>query len=318
MVYLDHMNSHERAGSTRSGMRAFHRWSCMLLVLVVALPRIATSKDAPPVEFPAGSQVGILNLMTADFSHYAIGTTIFQNELEHIQVDWNLPGHVDDALRSGISARGYVPLVIEPPAPMLQRRTEVYRQASMFSGPGIPAADRAQLVEICRERGLASLVVIVTATSNQFWTPGGFFKTRSAVFPDTVTDWGVATRSSMFGSATPVVFNATVMLLLDPRVEKPAFVREAKGVFEMVEWEDSGLPKEPARDAATFAGARPILVGQFDRLVEQVLGGLAAAAPQSRPAEPPAAAVPATDAPATDVPPADAAPTESPKPADQP
>ena len=297
----------------------------ILAVGLCFLAGVAGAKDEAPLVLPAGSRIGIVNLLSADLSYYYYGTTIFQNKLKTFPVDWNIPGYFDSLLQQALTERGYEPVIIKPSAFLQSHRTDLYASSGFFTTDDIDRLVPDEIAAWVRDERLSAIIVVSTEADKTFKIGSGFWSARYATFPDLMVDWGVIVKNPLVGKPIPYVYNATAPMLIDLAGGDAKTLRIGRGSSELIEWKDSGIPDD-ARDLALtdLAAARPLLEQAIGRQIDGLMKGVGPAtgpampSSEARPAEPPASAVPATDAPATDAPPADAAPTESPKPADQP
>ena len=54
--------------------------------------------QTPDVNFPAGTRIGILNMLEADATHKHIGTLRLDSFTKTYAVDWNIPGYIADKI----------------------------------------------------------------------------------------------------------------------------------------------------------------------------------------------------------------------------
>lgn len=236
----------------------------------------AVAKDKSPLALEPEARIGIINLMADDVTHYHIGTTIFNNGLRTYPVDWALREHVTlDVLRA-VSQLGYSGVVIPPTQTLTESREKIYGEGGPGLFLGITKTASKELIDVSRTADLDGLVVIATERLNFFMSSGSFMTAKQTTLPDYISDWGVATRANFLGKAKPLVFNASVALLIDVRGDAATLVRVVRGSQDTMEWPDFPWPsKEQPATAETFAGARPIVEGMFSRQVAGVLTGLA-------------------------------------------
>ena len=309
-------------------------WSRRRLAIAAAclcfLATAAGAKDKPPLVLPAGSKVGIVNLLGADLTYYYIGTTIFQNRLKTFPVDWNIPQYFDSLLQKGLADRGFVPVVIEPSAFLRSHRTDLYASSGWFTTDEVDRVVPDEIEAWKREHGIAAVIVVSTEADKTFKIGSGFWSARYATFPDQLVDWGVIVKNPLIGKPIPYIYNASAPILVDLSEGEAETYHIERGSKELIEWKEAVMPDDASQLTSTeLAAARPLLEQAIGRQIERLVQVLSPAAvpvaptseaPPAQPAatEAPSAAAPATGAPEPE-PPADAPPPpESPPPADRP
>jgi hypothetical protein len=236
----------------------------------------AVAKDKPPLTLEPEARIGIVNLMADDVTHYHVGTTIFNNGLHTYPVDWALRERVTQDIVSGVSQLGYSAVVISPTAALVESREKIYGEGGPGLFLGLTKTGQKELIEVARTENLHGLVVIATERSNFFMSSGSFMTAKQTTLPDYISDWGVATRANFLGKAKPLVFNASVALLIDVRGDSATLIRVVRGSQDTMEWPDFPWPtKDQSATAENFVGARPIIEGMFSRQVAEILTGLA-------------------------------------------
>ena len=273
---------------------------------------------------PAGSRVGIVNLLSADLTYYFIGVTIFQNKLTTFPVDWNIPGYFDSLLQKGLADRGFVPVVIEPSAFLRSHRTDLYASSGWFTTDEVDRVVPDEIEAWKREYGLAAVIVVSTEADKTFKIGSGFWSARYATFPDQLVDWGVIVKNPLIGKPIPYIYNASAPILVDLTGVEAKTYHIERGSSELIEWKEAVMPDDASGLTSTeLAAARPLLEQAIDRQIGRLLQLLS---PSAVPAAPASEAQSAQSAPAEAAsgppPPADAseaqAPAEQPPPPESP
>lgn len=242
----------------------------------------AVARDRPPLALEPGARIGVINLMVDDLTHYHIGTTVFSNGLQTYPVDWALRDHVTQTILSAVSELGYAEVLVSPTPTLTKSREEIYGEGGPGIFLGLTKTARKELIDVASAENLDGVVVVATERSNFFMSGGSFMTAKQTTLPDYISNWGIATRTSLLGKAKPLVFNASVMLLVDVGSGEATLVRVVRGSQDTMEWRDFDWPsKDQPATAEDFAGARPILEGMFNRQVAKVLKDFAPPAQSS-------------------------------------
>ena len=303
-------------------------WAVSAMLCIVAAA--AGAKEEQPRALPAGSKVGIVNLLSADLTYYFIGVTIFQNKLTTFPVDWNIPGYFDSQLQKGLADRGFVPVAIEPSAFLRSHRTDLYASSGWFTTDEVDRLVPDEIEAWKREYGLAAVIVVSTEAGKTFKIGSGFWSARYATFPDQLVDWGVIVKNPLVGKPIPYVYNASAPILVDLTGVEAKTYHIERGSNELIEWKEAVMPDDASGLTSTeLAAARPLLEQAIGRQMERLLQGLSPAAvpvgptTEAQVSKPAASGVaggatPATGAPGAESPAEESPPAESPPPLDQP
>lgn len=253
------------------------------LIGVISLAA-ATAKDGPPLALAPKARIGIINLMADDLTHYHVGTTIFNNGLQTYPVGWALREQVTQSALSDVNQLGYAGVVVAPTPTLTASREKIYGEDGPGLFLGLTKKAGRELTDLARAESLDALVVIATQRLNFFTSSGSFMTAKQTTLPDNISDWGVATRANFLGKAKPLVFNASIVLLIDVRGDAATLVRVVRGSQDTMEWPDFPWPsKDQPATVETFAGARPILEGMFRRQVATAMTGLTSPVPSGSP-----------------------------------
>lgn len=256
--------------------RRFDLKRALVALIGVVSIGAAVAKDRPPLALEPGARIGIINVMSDELTHYHIGTTIFNNGLQTYPVDWALRDHVTQSILRAVIQLGYAGVLVSPTPTLTESRARIYGDDGPGLVLGLTKIARKELIDVAREEDLDGVVVIATERTNFFMSSGTFMTAKQTTLPDQIDDWGVATRANLLGKAKPLVFNASVVLLVDVRGDEATLVRVVRGSQDTMEWHDFEWPsRDQPATAENFAAARPILEGMFNRQVAKVLTGLA-------------------------------------------
>ncbi len=128
---------------------------CLLLLAVMALAGCAATQPPPRFDFPAGTRVGIINQLEPYATHQNFSEARIRNFIKPVQVDWNLPGYMQDqAARrlQGDPRYKVIPVSVENPISKIIDRV---------SGPGAVIPEAAALLESIAVRHKLDVIIVI-------------------------------------------------------------------------------------------------------------------------------------------------------------
>ncbi|MBT8338944.1 MAG: hypothetical protein HKP58_03995 [Desulfatitalea sp.] len=88
----------------------------VLAVLALTLLGCSTTPKMLPIpvfDIAKGSRIGVINFVGPRINHYHVGTTVFNNFEKEYEVNWDIPGFINDEIRRQMSEIGYETVIIE-------------------------------------------------------------------------------------------------------------------------------------------------------------------------------------------------------------
>ena len=164
---------------------------------------------ANALALPVGARVGIIVMMPADVTHYHVGKTPLASFMRTYSLDWPTSEVVDDPLASQLKAAGFEPVLLDPSEP-LRRQQRPWIIASR-PAPKLPGAAMDEIQRICAEQNLKALIIVAPGPNVN---PESVQGNRLRKLPPYLQGWGFSTSDDANGTAKPVVFNLTQMLLI--------------------------------------------------------------------------------------------------------
>jgi hypothetical protein len=227
----------------------------------------ATAWAADLLDAPAGARVGIIVMMPTDITHYHVGKTSVTSFMRTYRVEWPASEVVDDQLAAALTGAGLEPVFLDP-TEQLRRQ----RQSWIVSSPlatKLPNAAAEEIDRIITAENLQGLVVVAPGPNNN---PDPVQGNRLRKLPAYVQGWGFSTSDEAGGTAKPVVFNLSQMLLIGKTVNASELVfREWGGGF-VYEWADF----DPGADLKTLPQSeidkfRPLITDVMQRQITRLM-----------------------------------------------
>jgi hypothetical protein len=230
-----------------SGIRA------VLIVCLVSLWGTAWGADAPAI--PAGSRIGITNLVTNDLRHYHVGRSEVNSFLRTYRTSWGAADLIDDPLITALIGAGFQPVLVPASSELSGER-----DSWLIQKPKANRMARGAMKEFGRvmvEQDLAALVIVAPgANTDPEFDP----RMRLGKLPSSTQGFGFSTSDEPDGVTKPLVFDFTQILLLVRTTDGPRLVLRDWGGGRLHDWPgfDPGANLKTLGDAQ-LAPLRPVL-----------------------------------------------------------
>jgi hypothetical protein len=236
------------------------------LVAASALSSV-TAWAADQLSVPPGARVGIIVMLPTDITHYHVGKSAVTSFMRTYRVEWPASEVVDDQLAATLTGAGLEPVFLDP-TEQLRRQ----RQSWIISTPlatKLPNAAAEEIDRIITAENLQGLVIVAPGPNNN---PDPVQGNRLRKLPAYVQGWGFSTSDEAGGTAKPIVFNLTQMLLIGKNDNSSELVfREWGGGF-VYEW----ATFDPGADLKTLPQSeidkfRPLITDVIQRQIARLM-----------------------------------------------
>jgi hypothetical protein len=227
---------------------------------------VATAADLA-LAIPAGGRVGIIDMMTADVTHFHVGASPVKSFLRTYRASWSIADVIDEPLIWALTNAGLEPVSLQ--ASELLRRQ---KQSWIVANPQAAKLSRGCLEELERvitEERLAALLIIAPGPNT---SPESVEGNRLKKLPEYIQGWGFSTSDEPGGLSRPVVFNLTQMLLVQKTEDGVRLEHREWGGTYVYEWATFTPPADiktlPEEEVAKL---RPVITDVMKRQIARVV-----------------------------------------------
>jgi hypothetical protein len=243
------------------------RARAILLAGLLVLGGPAWGADpAPPI--PPGARIGIIDMMSTDVTHFHVGKAPVNSFMRTYRGAWSAADVIDEPLILALTNAGFEPVAVQASDTLRHER-----QAWVVAKPQASKLPRACNEELDRIMTAENLVALIIVASGRNSDPETIEGNRLRKLPDYVQGWGFSTSDEPEGTAKPVVFNLTQMLLVQKPPDDDARLeyREWGGSY-LYEWSSfSPGPDLKALPDAEITQFAPVIADVMKRQIARLM-----------------------------------------------
>jgi len=171
-----------------------------------ALPGAAAAASRPAeLQLPAGSRVGLVNLLDAEVTHFHASRRLQDSFLRTYTVTWPVEAMLADAVRERLVRLGFVPVPVAAPEALNRAREECFLNSNLAKG--LSKECLAPYAQIAAAEKVSAFVVLGPGLNNATHAQA----TRRKELPEYLRGWCLVSGE---GYSPPVLLNLTELILI--------------------------------------------------------------------------------------------------------
>jgi len=210
-----------------------------LLASLIVTGAPGWARDRAPKVIAKGTQVGVVNLLTAEVMHYHAAKDMNDSFLKIQTVGWSVEDMLATALKDNMEHLGLVYTPLEPTDALERTRESCFVNASLANG--VPKNCAPVLTEQASSAGVNLLILMAPGLNNESHAGSARLENVSAM----MRGWGFLTRERAGPKDKPTVFNEVELLLVGVGPDGVTlYARQWGGVYT-AQWQTYTVPADP-------------------------------------------------------------------------
>lgn len=234
---------------------------------VLLLAGSAVSGAELALAIPAGARIGIIDMMTADVTHFHVGAKPVNSFLRTYRGSWSVADVIDEPLIWSLTNAGLEPVAVTA-SDLLRRQKGKW----IVQNPQATKLSRDCLEEMQRmldEQKLSALIVIAPGPNSN---PESVDGNRLKQLPEYIQGWGFSTNDEPGGVTKPIVFNLTQMLLIGKTTDGVRLEHREWGGSYVYEWPNFTPPPDmKTLPEAEVNKLRPVITDVMKRQIARLV-----------------------------------------------
>jgi hypothetical protein len=233
---------------------------------VLLVSSMISAKDRTPAAISKGAQVGVVNLMDAEITHYHAARETKDNFLKNHPVNWSVDDMLNDAVKEHLVQMGLTPVPLAVTDSLARSREECFVNMPLAKGlpKGWSKACSAPLVELASSAGVNALILLSPGVNNSDHAGSS----RDGL-SETLRGWGFFTRERASSQDKPALFDETELLLIGITPQGATLLARKWGGTLTIQWQSYTRPADPRE-------VTPEQVDELQPLIAAVLSRQAA------------------------------------------
>jgi hypothetical protein len=212
--------------------------ACLLASLTISSTPVWSKEPAPKV-IARGTQVGVVNLLNAEVTHYHIAKDSNNSFLKMLQVSWPVDDMLTSALKDPLAQAGLTATPLTPTDALERARESCFVNASLENG--LAKKCSAPLMEQASTGGVSYLIVMAPGLNDANHAGSNRIESVTA----TMRGWGFLTSERAGPKDKPTLFNEVELLLIGVSPEGVTLqARQWGGVYTM-QWQTYAPTADP-------------------------------------------------------------------------
>jgi hypothetical protein len=243
---------------------------CALIAGGPGASRSIAAKEKTSVAIPNGAQIGVVNLLDPEVTHYHAARDSHASFLKIRTVNWPVDEMLRDALQGEASKLGLALVPVLPSGSLLRAREQCFVDVPLAKG--LPRSCSPALIETASAAHVDYLILLAPGLNNADHAGGD----RLQGLGDNLRGWGFFTRER--SQEKPLLFDETELLLVSVSQGSPTLRARQWGGIYSVRWQaytpredPKNLPQEQLDQMRPLFAA--MLTKQAEGLMAQVHTG---------------------------------------------
>jgi hypothetical protein len=231
---------------------------------------MVSAKDKMPTGIPKGAQIGVVNLMDAELSHYHAAKETVDNFLKLQPVSWSIDEMLNGAVKDQLQQMGLTPVPIAATDSLLRAREECFVNAPLAKGmpKGWPKNCAAPLIELANGAGVNALIVLSPGVNNSDHAGSNNHNGLS----EYLRGWGFFTRGRATPQDRPALFSETELLLISATPQGATLLARKWGGTLTIQWQSYTRPADPKEvTAEQLTELQPLFAAVLSRQAKELL-----------------------------------------------
>jgi hypothetical protein len=228
------------------------------------------AKDKAPATISKGAQVGVVNLMDAEVTHYHAAKETKDNFLKIHAVTWSVDDMLNDALKDQLAHAGLTPVPLALTESLARAREQCFVNMPLAKGlpKGWPKDCSAPLVELAGSAGVNTLILLSPGVNNSDHAGSG---NRDGL-SETLRGWGFFTRERASAQDKPTLFDETELLLIGVTPQGATLLARKWGGTLSIQWQHYTRPADPKEvTPAQLDELQPLFAAVLARQASELL-----------------------------------------------
>ena len=190
------------------GSRRVSWLAALCVVGGIIAPSLATAAKPPaPLQLPAGTRVGVVNLLDPDVTHFHAARQIENSFLKTYTMDWSIDAMLLAAVQDRLTQLGLTPVAIGPGDELRRAREQCFLDAALAKG--LPKECAALYTRLATSERLNAIIVLGPGRNDATHAGGA----RHKELPEYLRGWCFVTGQG--GADTPPqLLNLSELLLI--------------------------------------------------------------------------------------------------------
>jgi hypothetical protein len=231
---------------------------------------MVSAKDKAPAGIPKGAQIGVVNLMDAEISHYHAARETADNFLKLQPVSWSIDDMLDAAVQDQLKQVGLTAVHIAPTDALLRAREECFVNVPLARGmsKGWPKSCAATLLEVASSAGVNALIVLSPGVNNSEHAGSSNHDGLS----ESLRGWGFFTRGPASTQEKPTLFSETELLMISATPQGATLLARKWGGTLSIQWLSYARPADPKEvTPEQLAELQPLFAAILSRQAKELL-----------------------------------------------
>ncbi len=213
---------------------------------------------------PAGGRIGIIDMVTADVTHFHIGRSEVTNFMRTYRGNWVSADLIDDPFIASLNAAGFQPVAVATSDTLRkERRSWIIEKPR---SERLPRGCMKELGRIMTEQNLAALIVVAPGANSE---PEFVDGDRYSRLPGSTEGFGFSTSDQPIGTTKAGVFDFTQVIVVVKDGDGQELMLRDWGGNRVYDWTgfDPG-PNIKALSQDQIAQLRPVFADAMKKRIE--------------------------------------------------
>ena len=204
-----------------SRSRATRYPAALCAALLAAIPATLPAARPPPaLALPAGTRVGVVNLLDPEVTHFHASRQIENSFLKTYTVNWSVSAMLLAAVKDRLGQLGLIPVPVVAGEALRRARESCFLDAALAKG--LPKECRQLYAQLAAAQDLMAIIALGPGRNDSAHAGG----TRHKDLPEYLRGWCFVTGGP---DALPVLLNQTELLLVGVTASKAELIGRAWG-----------------------------------------------------------------------------------------